>query len=209
MSSRKKEIFFSKSNHLISWIIFILFFCQNWKKKKVFVKFSFSAPPLITASPSSPREVQPGGVGRSQEADVGRDHGGDQRSGGEPAGGGSPHTRPPVSRLGSRVLVSPQVRQIMKKWADLKCDGKRRITAMRGPNGNNLRKKNMGAVERMVHKILMLTPETGEQRGRGRRAFIYLPLPGLPQIPSVTGTWTRARTCRNTRPPPPPPTSPT
>uniref|UniRef100_A0A3B3DV63 Synaptosomal-associated protein n=1 Tax=Oryzias melastigma TaxID=30732 RepID=A0A3B3DV63_ORYME len=53
-----------------------------------------------------------------------------------------------------------EVRQIMKKWADLKCDGKRRITAMRGPNGNNLRKKNMGAVERMVHKILMLTPET-------------------------------------------------
>ncbi|RVE65243.1 hypothetical protein OJAV_G00134220 [Oryzias javanicus] len=53
-----------------------------------------------------------------------------------------------------------EVRQIMKKWADLKCDGKRRITAMRGPNGNNLRKKKMGPVERMVHKILMLTPET-------------------------------------------------
>ncbi|RVE65244.1 hypothetical protein OJAV_G00134230 [Oryzias javanicus] len=55
-----------------------------------------------------------------------------------------------------------------EEWADLKCDGKRRITAMRGPtNGNNLRKKKMGPVERMVHKILMLTPETGPGRGRG------------------------------------------
>ncbi|XP_072247987.1 uncharacterized protein [Leuresthes tenuis] len=54
-----------------------------------------------------------------------------------------------------------QVRQIMKKWADLKCDGKRRIAAMRGPNGNNLRKKKLGPVEKMVHKILMLTPTGG------------------------------------------------
>ncbi|XP_070826226.1 uncharacterized protein [Chaetodon trifascialis] len=51
-----------------------------------------------------------------------------------------------------------EVRQIMKKWADLKCDGKRRIIALRGPNGNNLRKKNLGPVERMVHKILMMSP---------------------------------------------------
>ncbi|KAF3693376.1 Nuclear apoptosis-inducing factor 1 [Channa argus] len=51
-----------------------------------------------------------------------------------------------------------EVRQIMKKWADLKCDGKRRIAALRGPNGSNLRKKNLGPVERMVHKILMMSP---------------------------------------------------
>uniref|UniRef100_A0A3B5BGX9 Wiskott-Aldrich syndrome protein family member 2-like n=1 Tax=Stegastes partitus TaxID=144197 RepID=A0A3B5BGX9_9TELE len=47
---------------------------------------------------------------------------------------------------------------IMKKWADLKCDGKRRIAALRGPNGSNLRKKRLGPVERMVHKILMMSP---------------------------------------------------
>ncbi|XP_041850875.1 wiskott-Aldrich syndrome protein homolog 1 [Melanotaenia boesemani] len=51
-----------------------------------------------------------------------------------------------------------QVRQIMKKWADLKCDGKRRIVAMRGPNGSNLRKKRLGPVEKMVHKILVMSP---------------------------------------------------
>lgn len=51
-----------------------------------------------------------------------------------------------------------EVRQIMKKWADLKCDGKRRIIAMRGPNGRNVRKKNLGPVEKMVHKILMMSP---------------------------------------------------
>ncbi|XP_035535904.1 flocculation protein FLO11 [Morone saxatilis] len=51
-----------------------------------------------------------------------------------------------------------EVRQIMKKWADLKCDGKRRIVALRGPNGSNLRKKHLGPVERMVHKILMMSP---------------------------------------------------
>lgn len=51
-----------------------------------------------------------------------------------------------------------EVRQIMKKWADLKCDGKRRVAALRGPNGTNVRKKNMGPVERMVHKILMMSP---------------------------------------------------
>ncbi|XP_029373576.1 uncharacterized protein LOC115053151 [Echeneis naucrates] len=51
-----------------------------------------------------------------------------------------------------------EVRQIMKKWADLKCDGKRRIAALRGPNGSNLRKKNLGPVEKMVHKILMMSP---------------------------------------------------
>ncbi|KAM9734015.1 uncharacterized protein ACNS7B_015919 isoform 2-T3 [Menidia menidia] len=51
-----------------------------------------------------------------------------------------------------------QVRQIMKKWADLKCDGKRRIAAMRGPNGSSVRKKGLGPVEKMVHKILKLSP---------------------------------------------------
>ncbi|KAM7412538.1 hypothetical protein PAMA_020085 [Pampus argenteus] len=51
-----------------------------------------------------------------------------------------------------------EVRQIMKKWADLKCDGKRRVAALRGPNGTTVRKKNMGPVEKMVHKILMMSP---------------------------------------------------
>ncbi|XP_054881911.1 uncharacterized protein LOC129356344 [Poeciliopsis prolifica] len=46
----------------------------------------------------------------------------------------------------------------MKKWADLKCDGKRRLLALRGPNGSNLRKKRLGPVERMVHRILMMSP---------------------------------------------------
>ncbi|XP_062242510.1 uncharacterized protein zgc:113149 [Platichthys flesus] len=51
-----------------------------------------------------------------------------------------------------------EVRQIMKKWADLKCDGKRRIATLRGPNGSNLRKKNLGPVEKMVHNILLMSP---------------------------------------------------
>ncbi|XP_074497113.1 uncharacterized protein LOC141771088 isoform X1 [Sebastes fasciatus] len=54
-----------------------------------------------------------------------------------------------------------EVRQIMKKWADLKCDGRRRAIALRGPNGSNLRKKNLGPVERMVNKILMMSPRRG------------------------------------------------
>ncbi|XP_037534336.1 formin-like protein 3, partial [Nematolebias whitei] len=55
-----------------------------------------------------------------------------------------------------------EVRQIMKKWTDLKCDGKRRIVASRGPNGCKLRRKNLGPVERMVHKILVMGP-TGDE----------------------------------------------
>lgn len=51
----------------------------------------------------------------------------------------------------------------MKKWADLKCDGKRRLLALRGPNGSNLRKKRLGPVERMVHRILMMSPSRGQQ----------------------------------------------
>ncbi|XP_056904774.1 myb-related transcription factor, partner of profilin isoform X1 [Takifugu flavidus] len=51
-----------------------------------------------------------------------------------------------------------EMRQIMKKWADLKCDGKRRIIALRGPNGATIRKKTLGPVEKMVHDILMMSP---------------------------------------------------
>lgn len=51
-----------------------------------------------------------------------------------------------------------EVRQIMKKWADLKCDGKRRIAALRGTNSSTLKKKTLGPVERMVHKILLMAP---------------------------------------------------
>lgn len=54
------------------------------------------------------------------------------------------------------------MRQIMKKWADLKCDGKRRIVALRGPNGAIIRKKTLGPVEKMVHDILMMSPRGGE-----------------------------------------------
>lgn len=54
------------------------------------------------------------------------------------------------------------MRQIMKKWADLKCDGKRRIVALRGPNGATIRKKTLGPVEKMVHDILMMSPRGGE-----------------------------------------------
>lgn len=51
-----------------------------------------------------------------------------------------------------------EVRQIMKKWADLKFDAKRR---MRGPNKKNFRKKNLGPIEKAVHKLLSLNPSDG------------------------------------------------
>lgn len=54
------------------------------------------------------------------------------------------------------------MRQIMKKWADLKCDGKRRIVALRGPDGATIRKKTLGPVEKMVQDILMMSPRKGE-----------------------------------------------
>ncbi|PWA28932.1 hypothetical protein CCH79_00019474 [Gambusia affinis] len=60
-----------------------------------------------------------------------------------------------INRLGENHR---ETRQIMKKWADLKCDGKRRLLALRGPNGSNLRKKRLGPVERMVHRILKMSP---------------------------------------------------
>lgn len=56
----------------------------------------------------------------------------------------------------------------MKKWADLKCDGKRRIIALRGPNGATIRKKTLGPVEKMVHDILMMSPRGGDPPPRGR-----------------------------------------
>lgn len=49
-----------------------------------------------------------------------------------------------------------EVRQIMKKWADLKFDAKRR---MRGPNKKNFRKKNLGPIEKAVHKLLTISPK--------------------------------------------------
>lgn len=60
------------------------------------------------------------------------------------------------------AFLPPQTRQIMKKWADLKCDGKRRIVALRGPNGAIIRKKTLGPVEKMVQDILMMSPRGGE-----------------------------------------------
>ncbi|XP_041659442.1 flocculation protein FLO11 isoform X1 [Cheilinus undulatus] len=71
-----------------------------------------------------------------------------------------------------------EVRQIMKKWADLKCDGKRRLLALRNPH---LRKKNMGPVEKMVHKILMMSP-----RGNGDSDFDLCEDEDLPKTFSNT-----------------------
>lgn len=36
------------------------------------------------------------------------------------------------------------------------------MAALRGPNGSSVRKKKLGPVEKMVHKILMLSPQGGE-----------------------------------------------
>lgn len=67
----------------------------------------------------------------------------------------------------------------MKKWADLKCDGKRRIVALRGPNGKNVRKKRLGPVEQMVHKILMMSPKGGEGMSEGDGCSPAGPSPAL------------------------------
>uniref|UniRef100_A0A4W5R366 Zgc:113149 n=1 Tax=Hucho hucho TaxID=62062 RepID=A0A4W5R366_9TELE len=50
-----------------------------------------------------------------------------------------------------------EVMEIVKKWADLKCDAKRRIVAMRGPNGVRI-SQNLSPVEKMVHQILTTSP---------------------------------------------------
>ncbi|XP_077398220.1 uncharacterized protein LOC144033772 [Festucalex cinctus] len=56
-----------------------------------------------------------------------------------------------------------EVRQIMKKWADLKCDGKRRLALLRAPNGSagRRKRKSLDSVEKMVHGILLMSP-TGD-----------------------------------------------
>ncbi|XP_061538347.1 uncharacterized protein LOC133405436 isoform X2 [Phycodurus eques] len=58
---------------------------------------------------------------------------------------------------------SEKVRQIMKKWADLKCDGKRRLALLRAPNGSagRRKRKSLDSVEKMVHGILLMSP-TGD-----------------------------------------------
>ncbi|XP_030007386.1 neural Wiskott-Aldrich syndrome protein isoform X1 [Sphaeramia orbicularis] len=80
-----------------------------------------------------------------------------------------------------------EVRQIMKKWADLKCDAKRRIVALRGPNGKNLRKKNLGPLEKMVHKILLMSPKGDEDSDvdLDDDSFSKLAGKGTPSNPSV------------------------
>lgn len=57
-----------------------------------------------------------------------------------------------------------QVRQIMKKWADLKCDGKRRLALLRAPNGTagRRKRKSLDSVEKMVHGILLMSPTGGQ-----------------------------------------------
>ncbi|XP_070983030.1 uncharacterized protein [Oncorhynchus clarkii lewisi] len=50
-----------------------------------------------------------------------------------------------------------EVMEIVKKWADLKCDAKRRMVAMRGPNGVRI-SQNLSPVEKMVHEILAMSP---------------------------------------------------
>lgn len=69
----------------------------------------------------------------------------------------------------------------MKKWADLKCDGKRRIIAMRGPNGKSVRKKRLGPVEQMVHKILMMSPKGGERRRATNQRVSRCLVPFVPE----------------------------
>ncbi|KAM9812605.1 serine/arginine repetitive matrix protein 2-like isoform X2 [Syngnathus typhle] len=53
-----------------------------------------------------------------------------------------------------------EVRQIMKKWADLKCDGKRRMALLRAPDGSagRRKRKSLDSVEKMVHRILLMSP---------------------------------------------------
>ncbi|XP_038817461.1 uncharacterized protein zgc:113149 isoform X2 [Salvelinus namaycush] len=50
-----------------------------------------------------------------------------------------------------------EVMEIVKKWADLKCDAKRRMVAMRGPNCVRI-SQNLSPVEKMVHEILSMSP---------------------------------------------------
>ncbi|XP_061828272.1 uncharacterized protein [Nerophis lumbriciformis] len=61
-----------------------------------------------------------------------------------------------------------EVRQIMKKWADLKCDGKRRLVALHSPNGSfdrRRKKSSLGPVEKMVHEILLMSPKRDGNSG--------------------------------------------
>ncbi|KAJ0022273.1 hypothetical protein NQD34_009763 [Periophthalmus magnuspinnatus] len=48
-----------------------------------------------------------------------------------------------------------EVRQIMKKWADLKFDAKRRMVGSR----KRFRRRNLGPIEKAVHKILTMSPK--------------------------------------------------
>ncbi|XP_072316161.1 uncharacterized protein [Eucyclogobius newberryi] len=81
-----------------------------------------------------------------------------------------------------------EVRQIMKKWADLKFDAKRR---MMGPNRKNFRRRNLGPIERAVHKILTMSPKGGGESDVDLdedRSFAGISLPegsfSLPDGPS-------------------------
>ncbi|CAL8375496.1 unnamed protein product [Gadus morhua 'NCC'] len=64
-----------------------------------------------------------------------------------------------TDKVNSLGVTVREVRQIMKKWADLKCDARRRMLAMRAPKGH---KKTLGPVEVMVQKILLLAPGKDE-----------------------------------------------
>ncbi|XP_037122748.1 serine/arginine repetitive matrix protein 2-like isoform X2 [Syngnathus acus] len=70
-----------------------------------------------------------------------------------------------------------EVRQIMKKWADLKCDGKRRMALLRAPDGSagRRKRKSLDSVEKMVHRILLMSPtgddvSDAEDRDEGSKA---------------------------------------
>ncbi|XP_057695270.1 myb-related transcription factor, partner of profilin-like isoform X2 [Corythoichthys intestinalis] len=60
-----------------------------------------------------------------------------------------------------------EVRQIMKKWADLKCDGKRRMALLDAAeqvadsSAVRRKRKSLDSVEKMVHGILLMSP-TGD-----------------------------------------------
>ncbi|XP_077466862.1 uncharacterized protein LOC144083171 isoform X3 [Stigmatopora argus] len=53
-----------------------------------------------------------------------------------------------------------EVRQIMKKWADLKCDGKRRMALLCAHAGSvgRRKRKSLDSVEKMVQGILLMSP---------------------------------------------------
>ncbi|KAJ7990306.1 hypothetical protein DPEC_G00298940 [Dallia pectoralis] len=62
-----------------------------------------------------------------------------------------------TTRINKISECQREVMEVVKKWADLKCDANRRMAAMRGPNGIRI-SQNLSPVEKMVHDILTMSP---------------------------------------------------